>query len=546
MIKNAKNEILTKYEVIRLNADDVTKMLLSMSFEERKEFYKEFNDEELAEIFDKLENEDAAFFILEMNESKAFNVIEKMEFDEAAGLINELEEEDRENYLDKLDQVLVEKLENLKADFLELHPKDVANKLESMSVEQRETFYNFFTAEELSNFFEHLDEEDAALFITELSDNKASDIIENMDVDDAADLINELEEKAKASYLGLMDEETKQELSLLAEYDEDSAGSIMDTNYIDLDANMDVKEAMKKLVTSAPNVSVISTLFVTENGKLYGTLDLKKLIVTKAPCLVKNIVNTNYKYAYTNTNIDDIVKMVDDYDIYALPILDNDQLVGVVTIDDALKALVDQRKEDYNQLAGISGEHDIEETVLQKMKKRMPWLIALCVLDILVCLVVSAFDHVIETITILILFEPVILALAGNIGTQSLAVCVRSISNNELDTSKKRISHILKEFRNGLVSGLLIGVIIIIVAFLYITIINKNSQIDPLKISLIVGASVIIATSLSSMFGCLIPIFFDSLHVDPAAASGPFITTINDIIALAIYFGLAALFLIGT
>lgn len=532
-------------DLLLLNASELAQYLESLTPEQRKTLFDTYSTGDLAKIFENLDEDIARIYISEFDASKSAEIISKMKFDEAVTLLNEVDDEKREEYLKKGNQDIATTLQTLKREYLNMHPKDVADTLKEMDAEEREEFFHLFTSTELASFFSYLDEEDAATYITALTDQKASDMLTNMDADDAADIINELKEDDKSSYLDLMENDVKTELENLASFDETEAGSIMDTSFICVDGSKDVKDAMKLLIQNAPLVSSISTIFVNLDGKFYGVLDFRKLIVTKSPCLVKDITNTTCKRVSVNEKIEEVLKIVDEYDIYALPVLDNDKIVGIITIDDTLNRLNEEREEDYNQLAGISGVEESSDNFFKVLKNRLPWLILLCILDIFVCLIISSFEDIIKQYTLLILFEPIILGLAGNVGTQSLAVCIRRLSYNELDTGKKKVKHILTELRNSLLIGLLVAVLLFGVTYVYVIIAKGSGSFSPLYMGLVNAISIVTVITVSGLFGCIIPILFDSIHVDPAAASGPFITTINDIVALLIYFGLATIFLIG-
>ncbi len=544
MIKR-NDKSITKFELLNLNDEELNELFESITDIEKNELRLTLTKEEISQIFNRLEPDLASKLIVDFKDDDVKKILEEMPFDDSIALINELEEDERDNYLNNSKEIL-NKLESLKADFLLLHPKDVANKIDEMTNEERESFFNLFTAEELSEFFACLDEEDAAKYLHSLSDNKASDVLENMYTDDAVDIINELDEEDATNYLDLMDEDTIKNLESLSEYDEGVVASIMNTDFIGVDASMDVKEAMKILVEKAPDVVVINTLFVSENDKYIGTLDFRKLIVTKSPCKIKDITDINTKYCKVEDDIEYAIKLIDDYDIYALPVLDGEKIAGIVTIDDGFEALQDEREEDYNQLAGLTGEREENETIKSKIVRRIPWLSILIILDLFVCLLISSFEDIINQFTVLVLFQPVILGLSGNVGMQSLAVCVRSLSNNELSSKSKRLKHILLELRNGMVLGILIAVLAFVIAFLFLTITKAgmiNEENKTIGISLVVSISIFASLSLSCMFGCLMPILFNSLHIDPSAASGPFITTLNDIIAISTYFLLAIMLL---
>ncbi len=518
---------MIKEEFFKKNELEQNKFINSLSDLEKKELLQSFSNYELRQFF--LNNlQERKEYLSYLNDERKNYVLSSLK---------------NHYYLHIVDNKTIEHIKQFQDNIKSMHPKDIAKYLEEMTEDKRNHFYKLFNIEQLSDIFGEFEEDDAAIYITELSQEKASDVLENLDVDDAVDIINELEQDDKEQYLNLMDEEAKQELTELAKYSDDEAGSIMDTNFILLDGMMDVKEAMKILLQKAKEVENINPLFVSLDHKFIGVLDFKKLIVTKSPCLVKDITNENCKRVEVDDTVEKVVSIVNDYDIYSLPVLKNGQIEGIITIDDAFRALHETREEEYNQLAGLSGEHESEESIFSKLKRRISWLLILCILDIFVCLVISSFENMINKATILVLFQPIVLGLAGNVGTQSLAICVRNISSQLIQTKKQKIIYILKELRNGISLGFFLGIGSFIVVYLYLLISSKDN--NPIwMISLIVAVSIFLSMSLSSLFGSLMPIFFNMIHIDPTAASGPLITTLNDMIAIATYFLLATILLL--
>lgn len=498
------------------------KDLLLMSSQELELYLHSISSEERKEIFSKYTNNDLNYL---------FNLL-----DDSTIFMSDIDYE-----IELLEKTDLTEVFNLKEQYLLLSSLEIDEQIEQWDIYQKMRFFNSFTCQELVSFLEYIDATYSAQYTHYLCDEKVAYVLSFLDRDDAVDILNELHDKTDV--LMLMDNQVKNELENLSSYDEAEAGSIMDTSFIVLDGNQDVKEAMKILISEAPNVSSISTLFVCLNNSFYGTLQLKTLIVSKSPCLVKDITNTLCKTVQVNEKIEEVIKIVDEYDIYALPVLDGNTLVGIVTIDDTLNRLNEELEEDYNQLAGLSNNH--ENKVIKIVKNRLPWLMLLCLLDVLVCLIVSSFEDIINEYTLLIMFEPIILGLAGNVGTQSLAVCIRKLSSNDLNNTSKKIKHILIEVRNSILIGIIIALLLFVTTYLYVLIMNSDNSFKPLNMSLVNAISIVAVITVSGLFGCLIPIVCDDLHIDPSAASGPVITTINDIVALLIYFTLSTIFLIG-
>ena len=431
-------------------------------------------------------------------------------------------------------------IDKLKLELEKLHPHDIALELPLLTKEEREKIYKALNTSEMALVFSYIDEEDANLF-NELNNEYAAQIIENMPSDDATDILQNMDLEHQDAILNLVDEEAKEDILDLVKYEDNQAGSIMTKDFISVSPNMDVKDAMKILVKNAPSVETINTIFVCDDDeKLLGVIDLKKLIVSKTPKKIIDIMNDNFQYASPLDDIEDVLKQIRDYDIYALPILTNGVIDGIITMDDAMERFTEEAGEDYAKFAGLTSEDDSLEGTLSAIKKRIPWLAILLVVDIFVSLIISRFELVINEVTVLVLFQTVILGLSGNSGTQALAVCVRKLSNGEINSKKDEFKHLFQEVRIGLLQGLIVGLFVFVLSTIFLLV---KKYPEPYIVSGLISFSIISALTVSSLFGALLPILFTKMHIDPAVASGPFITTVNDILSVVIYYGLAFLLL---
>ncbi|HKM29968.1 MAG TPA: magnesium transporter [Bacilli bacterium] len=423
----------------------------------------------------------------------------------------------------------------------QFHPYDIAEAFLDLTPEERQKVYRALSHEDLADIFEYLDEVDGAIFLKEMDISRGTSVLSEMETDDATDIINELEEDA-SSYLEKLELEDKKTLDYLRTYEEETAGSIMTTNFLEVDANWDVKEAMKFLIAEADEAETVDPLFVSTDNKLVGLLDLKKLIIARSPKKISEIMNEDFSFVNATDSIGEASNKIRNYDIYALPVLEGQRLVGIITMDDALDVIQDQVNVDLEKLASIGEAKDGKATLYKTLATRIPWLILLLVLSSLIINVLGTFEDVIKQVTVLIFFQTLILDMAGNVGTQSLAVTIRSLSRRELDTKKKIRSYFLKEFKVSIINSFLLGIMAFIVSFIFLKLSNNPGVNVPI-ISLIVSLSIVVSLSLSGMFGIGVPIIFSKMKIDPAAASGPFITTLNDLISVVIYFNLAILFL---
>ena len=433
-------------------------------------------------------------------------------------------------------------LKNLLSD---LHQFDIAEILTQIDDEKKlMQILSLFNNEDLADILSYLDPSSATKFFEILDAHKAADIINEMEVDDAFDIIDEMEKEDVEEIKEFLDKDTIEDLKIVAKYDDDTAGALMNPNFVKILSGSSLKEAMKELTRVAPSVETINTLFIVNNNdELLGVLDLKKLIVSRMPLTVDDIMLENFAYASVFDSISDAIKLVQDYDTIALPVLNGKVIEGIITMDDAMDAYTKESEEDYAQFAGLTTDEEKNESIFSSVKKRLPWLSILLVLDIIIALVISSFENVISKLTILTFFQAAVLGLSGNTGTQALAVTVRNLANGKNDKDELW-KLILREIGEGLGTAIILGIVSFAFVFLMLIFQNKlgianNEQSMILNVGLVLGLSVLISVFCSNIVGTILPIFFYKIKIDPAVASGPFITTINDVLSILIYFGTA-------
>ena len=283
---------------------------------------------------------------------------------------------------------------------------------------------------------------------------------------------------------------------------------------------------------------------VTESQKFYGAIDLKDLIIARQDKSLEDLVATSYPYVYAEEDIDDCIEELKAYSEDSIPVLDNDnRLLGVITSSNIIDLVDDEMGEDYAMLAGLTAEEDLKEPLKESMKKRMPWLIVLLGLGMVVSSVVGVFENVVTQL-IIMAFQSLILDMAGNVGTQSLAVTIRVLMDESL-TGKQKLELVFKEMRIGLCNGALLGILSFVLIGLYIYLFKGKTLLFAYAVSGCIGVALLLAMLISSAVGTCIPLFFKKVGVDPAVASGPLITTVNDLVAVVTYYGLGWVFLIG-
>lgn len=426
------------------------------------------------------------------------------------------------------------------------HENDLADALADLTAEERRKLYAILGVEQVAEIFSYLD--DAEPYLKELPPEEAAQVVSHMDSDDAVDALDDLEEEDKEKIVHQMDKVDKDaadDVKLLLSYDEDEIGSCMTTNYICIRKDMTIRQAMSELVKQAGENDNISTLYVVdENEHFYGAIDLKDLIVARADDSLEKLIARSYPYVTDHEKISDSIDRIVDYAERSLPVLnESGKLLGIITSADVVELVDDQMGDDYAKLGGLTSEEDLNEGVFQSVKKRLPWLVALLFLGMLVSSVVGAFESVVAVLPIIICFQSMVLDMAGNVGTQSLAVTIRVLVDENLTTSKK-LHLLFKEMRVGLVNGALLAVMALGFLGVYIHFFKAYAWGQAFLLSGCVGISLIVAMVISSLVGTVIPMLFHKIHIDPAVASGPLITTINDLVAVVVYYGLAMIVLI--
>lgn len=444
---------------------------------------------------------------------------------------------------------LIELMKQASLDIFEYHPFDIAEIYQAFEDEERQAFNKKFTPVQLAKIYEHLDEEMALEYLNEMPLKVSVKILEAMDVEEAVDILKQLDEEELIGYVSLIKSDIAKEIKALLKYDEEVAGSIMGTSYIEISVDSLVKDAMRIMIKEARTTSYINTLYVVDpKGILVGAIGLKQLIIAGKEDKIEEIMTEKLISANAMSKKEEVADLMKNYDIDAIPIVDNkNNMLGIITFDDIMDVITEEAGEDYARLAGLTSG-DIEatrESVFLSVRKRVPWLVILLVLNLLTSLIISGFEETIATVALLAMFMPLILDMAGNTGTQSLAVAIRTLVKQEFKSKRDIFEHILREFFIGVFNGLIMGVMVFIMANIFLGIFSGAFfSAENMSISFVVGLSVMLALAVSTSAGAIVPLLFNMIKIDPALASGPLITTINDIVALTIYFGLATLLLL--
>ncbi len=426
------------------------------------------------------------------------------------------------------------------------HANDIAEVMHELSLPERKKFYRVCSLDMLAEIFEYLDEEEAGAYLDEMDIRKASAVVSRLDTDTAVGILEEIDKDKRALIIDTVDPDIQKEIRLISSFDDDEIGSRMTVNFIVIKEGSTVKQAMNELVRQAEDNDNISTLFVEdENGIFYGAIDLKDLITARSGTALDDIIATSFPYVYATEQTEDCIEKLKDYSETLVPVLDDsNRLLGVITSQNIIEAADEEMGEDYAMLAGLTAEEDLNETLPESMKKRLPWLLILLGLGIVVSTVVGAFEKVVASLTLIVAFQSLILDMAGNVGTQSLAVTIRVLTDEHL-TFKQKCHLVIKETRVGFFNGALLGGVSFLLIGIYLMVFKGKDALFAFSVSGCIGLSLLLAMIISATVGTLIPLFFKKINIDPAVASGPLITTVNDLVAVVTYYGTSWILLLN-
>ena len=390
-------------------------------------------------------------------------------------------------------------------------------------------------AELIGNLAYEYEDEVIESILAEMDPKYAASILAEMHTDDAVDLLSNLDKEQIISYLSLMDEEQSNNIKHLLHYEESTAGSIMTTEFISIVENQTVGSAMKLVRREAQEAELIYYIYVMDqNNKLTGVLSLRDLIVAEDHTMVFELMNRQVYSVKVSDDQEEVARKMRDYDFLAMPVVDFQQhLVGIITFDDMIDVMYEIASDDYSKLAGVSDMEYIDKGPLSSARKRLPWLIILLFLGMITANLIGQFEDTLSKKAILAVFIPLIAGMAGNTGTQSLAVIVRGIATGQIEEESK-LKLLWREAGTGLITGITCGIVVIAVVYIW-----KGE----LVLALLVGISILVSLFVATLAGSLVPLLMHKMNIDPAVASGPFITTINDLISILIYFGMATLFM---
>lgn len=424
---------------------------------------------------------------------------------------------------------LEEKIEYLKT----LHGYDLASLYNELNKTEQDEMFLYLSNEDKADLLTYIGPSEAADILENLETQSVTDIIELMEPDDVVDIVEEVPTDVAETWIENLDQEDREDIQVLRDYDEDEAGSMMTSNIILLKPEYDVKEAMKILVKEAPDVESIQTLFVVDkHGLFLGIVPLKKLIKAKSPMSIEDLYETSIS-VFDTDDVDDVTNQIQEEGIYLMPVVSEDhKLLGVITLDDALDVYEEEAIEDVQKLGGLSESYGT--TLLKSALSRLPWLLLLVVLDLPIAAIMNGFEGILSMYTIIVIFQPLILSMAGNLGTQSLSTTLVFLNIGE---EEKYAFHAKEEFKSTVLIGFIMGV----VAFFFTQIViafNPSLSQYGVLFGGAVGISMFISLMFCNFVATFLPKLLQKTGADPANASGPLLTTLIDIFSILIYYGI--------
>ncbi|MER2090259.1 MAG: magnesium transporter [Sporosarcina sp.] len=417
----------------------------------------------------------------------------------------------------------------------DLQPFDISKQFKDLPVKHQPLFLELLTMDELTGLLRHLSQDDQLHVLRTIGPDRSTDILDLMKNDDLAFLLSGLPQKEADALIAEMKQEEMDIIRKIMDYPPKTAGRAMTNRYIWVHKSYTVERAVKKLKNFSALAEYINYLYVIDDEKkLIGVVSYRDLLLAEPDAKIEEIMSRNVVKVGVLTKQEEVAKIIGRYDFVSMPVTDDEGiLLGIITVDDVLDIVVREANEDIEMLLASGKAIDFRTKPLVAAKRRLPWLILLLFIGLVSGSIISRFEATLEAVVALAFFMPMIAGMTGNTGTQSLAVVVRGLVSEDLDT-KKTMKLIFRELLVGLTIGIVCAVVISIIAYIW-----QGSFV----LGLVVGSSLLITLIIGTLAGTIIPLVLHKFKVDPAVASGPLITTINDILSLLIYFGIATMFI---
>ena len=446
-------------------------------------------------------------------------------------------EQNRKNDAERMAEMLeAHAYKKLKEELESIHPVDIVDAMEELDKKERTLVFRLLAKEEAAEVFTDMDSDMREDLINSLTDSELEEVMEEMYVDDTVDVLEEMPANVVDRLLMATDEVTRRKINALLQYPEDSAGSIMNVEYISLRREMTVADAILKIRQVGINKETIYTCYVTEKKKLIGMVDVKDLLTAGESRTIEEIMDDNVLYARTLDDQEYVANMINKYGLVAIPIIDHeDCLVGIVTVDDAMLVLQDETTEDISIMAGVSPNEDsyFGTSVFRHARNRTPWLMLLMLSATVTGEILGYYEDAMAVMPVLITFIPMLMGTGGNCGSQSSTLIIRGLAVGEIEF-RDILRVIFKEVRVAIIVGVLLAVVNGIRIYIMY---DQN-----LLLSAALGITMIAVVAMAKCIGCILPLLAKKLGLDPAIMAAPLITTILDTCTILVYFNIVTAF----
>jgi len=447
----------------------------------------------------------------------------------------------------QVDQELIDNIDNLietGADksilniISDLHPADIAEIINHLHFDEAFFVFNLLDTETAGDVITEVDENLREKILEEIDPDKITTIIDELETDDATDIISELPEEIQDQVLDNIDSESSEDVKELLKYPEDTAGGKMSSDFVFLYENATVRDAIHEVRKNADHFDNLFYIYIlTKNDELVGVVGLKSLLINTRNTPVVEVMEEDLIYVTTDVDQEEVAVTMEKYDLVAIPVVDeNNVMVGRITIDDIVEVISEEAEEDIQKIAGLSDEQESSDSVFRISKIRLPWLFIALGLEVLAAFILDDWqDSLKKSFASAIAFIPVVMAMGGSTGTQAAIVMVRGLASGDiwLTESLKKIS---KEFAVAIINGLILGASLCLITSFFF---GEN-----LETSLVVGSSLLLVIFIATMMGAIVPLILKKFDIDPATATGPFVTTTNDILGLIIYLSIITLYFV--
>jgi len=437
------------------------------------------------------------------------------------------------------DLLHAKRFSELKEYLKDINSVDISSIFDELKGEEIIVVYRLLDKEKAAEVFTELDSDIQEKLIKVLTDKELKDVVNELYIDDAVDIIEEMPSNVVKRILKHIEPEDRKIINKLLQYPDDSAGSMMTTEFIDLKENMTVEEALAKIKKIGVDSETVYNCYVlSATRKIVGVVTLEKLLLSNLDTKISEIMDQSIIKISTTEDQENVANMFDKYDEYALPVVDKeDRLVGIITVDDALDILKEEQEEDFEKMAAMKPSEDpyLKTSVFTHIKNRIGWLLILMLSATITGTILSKYEAAFEAIPLLVSFIPMVMGTAGNSGQQTSTIVIRALATGEI-TLKDWLKVLWKEIRVGTI----VGVVLLIVNILRIYI-----QYQDIQLALVLGFTLIFTVIVSKSIGCLLPILVKKLKKDPAVVAAPLLTTVIDLCAIVIYFQIATTMLTG-